>query len=392
MLQIDLLSALLLIGISQGVFLTLTLLTRAQNQRRANRFLGVCVLAITLFMADDLMIHLGVYVRYPAVGYLPWPAAYLIGPTFFWYVRSLLDPTFRFDKTQWGHLIPVLLSVLLMLPFYLLPAAIKRPYLEYLELLWIWQVVLSDIVLELIFVHMGAYISVALYRVWQHRRHRRDFYSYEERTIVDWIYGLAIFYLAAWLVYFIAGTFLEYDTVVWDLLIASVVLGMFTVTFLSMRRPLLFQEPMLANSAIMEERKVVVTLTVEESTTRKYAASSLGDDQANYIQQRLIALMETERPYLEGKLTLPQLADRLNVSSNHLSQVINDRLAKNFFEFVNGYRIEEAKRLLLANRKQTVLDVALEAGFNSKSGFYKSFRQHTDMTPSQFRKSAENIP
>ena len=62
------------------------------------------------------------------------------------------------------------------------------------------------------------------------------------------------------------------------------------------------------------------------------------------------------------------------------------------FEFVNGYRVEEAKRLLLADRQRTVLDIAFDAGFSSKSGFYKAFRQQLDMTPSQFRKSAETTP
>ena len=100
--------------------------------------------------------------------------------------------------------------------------------------------------------------------------------------------------------------------------------------------------------------------------------------------------MESEQPYLDDRLTMPQLAARFDLSPNYLSQIINEQLHKNFFDFVNHYRIEKAKRRLVETLEGTsnVLTIAFAVGFNSKSAFYTAFKKHTQMTPSQFRKLA----
>jgi AraC-like DNA-binding protein len=85
-------------------------------------------------------------------------------------------------------------------------------------------------------------------------------------------------------------------------------------------------------------------------------------------------------------LTLPVLARQLDCSPNHLSQVINEKLNENFFDFVNRHRIEEAKRLLTQDeRPQKILAIALDTGFNSKSAFYNAFKKQVHMTPAQYR-------
>jgi len=98
--------------------------------------------------------------------------------------------------------------------------------------------------------------------------------------------------------------------------------------------------------------------------------------------------MEQEKLYLDAKLSLPRLSEALKVSSNYLSQVINEQLNHNFFDFVNGYRVEEAKGRLIGDKGKSanILTVANDAGFNSKSAFYSAFKKHTGMTPGEFRK------
>jgi AraC-like DNA-binding protein len=99
--------------------------------------------------------------------------------------------------------------------------------------------------------------------------------------------------------------------------------------------------------------------------------------------------MEANKPYLEGDLVLPQLAQQLGISANYLSQVINEQLHVNFYDFINGYRVEEAKGLIRnAGPKNTnILNIALDSGFNSKSAFYTAFKKATSMTPTQYRKT-----
>ena len=102
--------------------------------------------------------------------------------------------------------------------------------------------------------------------------------------------------------------------------------------------------------------------------------------------------MRTEKPYLDGDITLQKLAKALGISPHHLSQTINEHLKQNFFDFINTYRIEEAKRMLLdpAKKHYSILAVSEEVGFNSKSAFNTAFKKQVKMTPSEFRKIADN--
>jgi AraC-like DNA-binding protein len=99
--------------------------------------------------------------------------------------------------------------------------------------------------------------------------------------------------------------------------------------------------------------------------------------------------MEQEKRYHNNKLTLKQLATDLNISINHLSQVINSAFGVNFFEFINRYRIGEAKRLLseLPSQQGLILSIALSVGFSSSSTFYAAFKKHLGVTPSQYRRT-----
>jgi len=110
----------------------------------------------------------------------------------------------------------------------------------------------------------------------------------------------------------------------------------------------------------------------------------LSAELAEGLMAELRDLMQSERPYLAPDLSLATLATRLGVSNNYLSQAINQQAGHNFFDFVNGYRVEYTLPLL-ANSTDTVLTIALAAGFNSKSAFYSAFRRHQGVTPGQYR-------
>ncbi len=127
----------------------------------------------------------------------------------------------------------------------------------------------------------------------------------------------------------------------------------------------------------------------EPEETGKYAKSSLSDQQAGEILSRLTDLMKKKKPYLEMELTLPMLSNMLDVSSHHLSQVINGKLGKSFFDFVNEYRVQETQKALCSpeSGRFSILGIAMDAGFNSKNAFYSAFKKNTGMTPSQYRKN-----
>lgn len=128
----------------------------------------------------------------------------------------------------------------------------------------------------------------------------------------------------------------------------------------------------------------------EQPPAPKYGKSTLTPERAERHLKKLLHVMETEKPYMDGELTLSKLAERLSMPASHLSQTINERLKQSFSDFVNAYRVEEMKRRLLdpALSRYSILGIAEEVGFNSKSSFNAVFKKHTNMTPSEFRKAS----
>lgn len=123
--------------------------------------------------------------------------------------------------------------------------------------------------------------------------------------------------------------------------------------------------------------------------TVSYERSGLGKEQAVDYHQQLLALMNEKKPFLNGELSAGELAQMLNISVNHLSQILNTLQRQNFFEFVNGYRIREVIEKMKdpKNGHLTLLAIALDSGFNSKTSFNTVFRKVTNQTPSQYLKS-----
>lgn len=121
---------------------------------------------------------------------------------------------------------------------------------------------------------------------------------------------------------------------------------------------------------------------------KKYSTSALTEDRAQSIQKRLLELMERDKIFLDPDLTLKKLASQLQVHPNYLSQIINESLKQSSNDFINRYRIEHVKERLLdeEDAQKTILDIALESGFYSKSVFNTAFKKFTGTTPSKFRK------
>ncbi len=129
-----------------------------------------------------------------------------------------------------------------------------------------------------------------------------------------------------------------------------------------------------------------------EGIRKKYAKSSLTEVVANRLWSDIRQLMDEEKPYLNPAYRLNDLATSVDHSMHHVSQVINEKEDVSFSDFINKYRVEDAKRLLRSDRSRqvTILAISLEAGFNSKTAFYNTFKKITGQTPTQFIKETRN--
>lgn len=130
------------------------------------------------------------------------------------------------------------------------------------------------------------------------------------------------------------------------------------------------------------------------SVEEKYKNSGLTADMLSSLTKQLLNAMEEDRLFLDHKLTLQTLSETLNTDRYSLSQVINQKFNKNFYEFINDYRINESVKIIKQNpeRVQLVLDVIYESGFNNKVSFYKAFKKRKNMTPAKYIKEFSTSP
>ena len=121
----------------------------------------------------------------------------------------------------------------------------------------------------------------------------------------------------------------------------------------------------------------------------KYKKTLLSESRKEMYRKKIEHYMESAKPYLDPSISLHELADELSIPPHHLSQVINSEFKKNFFDFINFYRINESKKILSGfdSNKKTILEILYESGFNSKSVFNSAFKKHTGLTPTQYRKT-----
>ncbi len=124
-----------------------------------------------------------------------------------------------------------------------------------------------------------------------------------------------------------------------------------------------------------------------ESLSKVKYESGLDSTKSKQYLERIEAYMNEKKPYLNGKLTIRQLSDQLGISGNHISQAINENLGVNFFDYVNAFRVEEVKQRINAPefKHLSILGIAMDAGFNSKSSFNQIFKKSTGFTPSEFK-------
>jgi len=118
----------------------------------------------------------------------------------------------------------------------------------------------------------------------------------------------------------------------------------------------------------------------------KYQTSSLKGTKSLELYERLRRLMKAEKPFLSGDLNLPTLAEKLETNTKYLSQVVNNHFGSNLQQFINEFRVEEAKQRLLDSSYQnfTYFGIGQQCGFRNKSTFYKVFKKATDLTPHEF--------
>ena len=377
---------LFVIVIFQLLFTSVFLFTHRGGRRVSNRLLAFFFLTIGLNLTDNLLLINGAYTDHPEFGLWSVWLLLLFGPLLYLYTQSVLYRDFRLTLRKGWHFLPFVVLFLTTEIYWLAQGPTEKrllmerimarqgPNYQY------WDS-------ALIFLQFFLYMYAAFRLIARFRKVAGEEFSDYRRIDIRWLSNTLLFFTLVMVLAALNSligltalapywwpVFLVVILLIW-LYINSLLLkglrysGLFAV---------LKEEPLAATAVQIGEGRGEGELVEKEEKAADW----------NGVLGQLRNHMETGRPWLEPDLTLEQLAAQLKLRPKALSQAINEGLGQNFFEFINTYRIEEAKRLLTnpPDRKITVLEVLYQVGFNSKSSFNTVFKKKTGLTPSEFKK------
>lgn len=339
-----------LIGGFQAFLIAVILLMSRPENRRARKILGLFVLACSLATLSITVSHMGEFLWISALENFEYALATICGPLLLAYFMAMIDPHWRWRKIHLLHALPALL-LLFAIPL----ALYSQPFP--------WEV---DI--RFILMHQLAYttvIAILMSKTFGPRLFRWRSANRRQKELQIVLALMINIHLAQFIRLF--GLYPEGFV---DIVPFVITVTVMAIGFVAVSKSLLFSDP------------------TGGEVRHRYAASTLTPQVARQYSERLVELMEQQKPFLQQGLTLKELARYLGIPSNHLSQVINEQQQQTYSDFVNQYRINEAIRLLQdpARAHYKIESIAQSTGFKSRSAFYHVFKKLTGISPGEFQK------
>jgi AraC-like DNA-binding protein len=385
-MQFSLIDILLVTSIIQALALAAFLLLPENIRTTSNRLLVVTLISFAAGLTEILFYGTGFTLRHPGLAYLGTLLGLLQAGTLYLYAKALMFRGFRLRKEHLVHtLLFWVVAAVLIVEYYQQPTAIKLQILQRRDYP---GVLTSPLLAVAIHAVVLGYLYATIRAISRFGAGLRRVFSDLENKQLSWLRSLLLGYFAVWLVSLLyclsAHIFKRPGEADWVVGFAGVT-GFVFVNYLllnALRQPVIFRGLDAEEAALLED--VAAAASPPPATVAN-------DDQA--LRQRLQQYMREHRPHLGSNLTVAQLARALAVTPRELSRVLNQGFDQNFFEFISGYRLEEAKaRLADRTCTDTILQVMYDAGFNSKSVFNTAFRKSTGMTPSQYRAAHVQSP
>lgn len=304
----------------------------------------------------------------------------LHGPFLFLYIRSLVNQASTFLYSDILHLVPFVLFNFFIIVTSFFPATAAKIRLDHTTVDYDSSTIFNFfLVLTALSGPVYFRLSIALFKKLDINIFNN--FSSLENINLGWLRNLVYTFGAVWTILMVAAVIHHiFHLFSWNFctngLSLSLSIFIILVGYFGLKQKEIFSG--------FEKNQFVTNHNLGE----KYKGSILKESDAEKYAEKLKIYMAEKKPHLNPDLNLPQLAGELNIPSHHLSQVINKNIGQNFFDFINHYRIEEVKSKITHPyyQKYSVLGIALEAGFNSKSAFNRVFKNITGQTPTQFKK------
>jgi len=360
--------AFLHIGIAQALFTAIIVLTKRPLSIQDK------ILSIWLFFIAILLGNTYLHYSFPDIPDDRWMGAgvnfLVIPPFFFLYISYSTKKHLRFKSIDFLHFAPVLVFVLIS------------------TVLYRGNLVGADKPEKVLKVFFGAYFifSSLTYAFFAFRMLRKydeildDEYSFHLQVFnLKWARYISIGFAASIVIFAIVGSLRKNNIIVFNpmqFLIGAFIIFTYAISFFGFRQ----FNVMSFQKSIGEEEKT-------ENKSERYQKSGLKDEDAEKYLKTIIDFMDKEQPWKNPQLAAPGFAQLTKIPKHYITQILNEKLNKNFYTFVNEYRTEKAKEMLVSieYKAWSIVAIAYECGFNSKSAFNSFFKKHTGITPSEFK-------
>jgi AraC-like DNA-binding protein len=371
------------LGVFQGVFLSWFFIIKSQNDKKANLYQGLLLLFLSLTIFEGWLNNTGYIVKVLAITNFSEPLNFTFAPLLYLYIIKSLNPEDK--RREWLHFLLAIFWLLYMVFQFIQPDEQKynsyihtnHPDWDFLEEtikisddpLGIRQYINQLTAIQLI-IYTGAIMFILKKRL---KSVGHSWFGTDNELLII-LRNTLIHFLLIIVIFLATKIYFGMSSDIGDYLIASYISFMiYATSYQVLNRSEFFDKPGSFFAFPM----------------MKYEKSSLSEENKEMILSKIIEEMEANSYFTNNLASLPGLAKQINETSHHVSQVINEKLNKNFFELLASYRVEHARKLIQKDKdsKLTVEELADIVGYNSKSSFNIAFKKYTQKTPSEYRKS-----
>lgn len=351
------------------------LLLGKKNKCLCDKILAFWMFVMGIHLFSYYFSNTDQFLKYPHIAGMVNPLPLIHGPLLFLYTGSVTRFFSKWKSKYLLHFIPVVVFAFIYIDYFVSPGQETLPFIKNFSRN---QYNLYGLFYPSILISGFSYISLTWLLFRRHRRNILNTLSnFNDKNNLHWLRNILIGMLSIWVVVFINKS--VFHSTVDDIIYITVSLFVVFIGFFGFRQGGIFMN--LPDGYLIEG--------LIQDNRQRYLKSGLKKERADEIIQQLKELMAEKKLFLDENISLPQLADIINIHPNYLSQVINERFHKNFYDFINSFRVEEFKRIVSIekNRNKTFYALALDCGFNSKASFNNSFKKITGTTPTEFVKS-----
>jgi AraC-like DNA-binding protein len=362
-----------IIGFVQALF-GIVLFIAKRPRHISFSFLTIWLAVIAIFLGASLLPFEVVDYFKPGI----FPLVFLFGPLLYMYLSSLTIENFRLKPAYLLHLVPFIVVSVHRSIVNVVPITSSSDLSENPSYLF------NKIYYSIFILSLFIYWILSLRLVYIHKKNvPYNFSNYTTRNTLNW----SVFVLTLFLIFFIADFSMFYFSRVLNiripaisLLPLNITLFTFIIIFFGINQTVIYQDKLNIKVYEQSEKELI-----DRSRTDR---GLIEDTQREELTEIILQYLKDKKPYLNPDYSLQMMVDDLNISRQKLSYLINSGQQKNFYKFINEFRIRDVKEKLLdpAFSHYSVLGIGLDCGFNSKTSFNRIFKEETGSTPSEFKR------